>query len=107
MPMGCATSAQTVEARNETSERLTLFWISGERGFSFQFGTLPGGIWKVYGGEMRIRRNETCEVSWLDSASKSHKVKVDLRDHLPKGYRGALKFVLGKDGKIRVYPRKN
>ena len=110
VPMGCVTSTQTIEARNNTTERLTEFGIRGENGFSFRFGNLSPGIRSVHGGNNRIRLTETCEVLWLDSEGKSHSQMVDLKDHLsnlPRAYHGGLKFVLEKDGRIRVYPRKN
>ncbi len=102
---GCATTDQTVEARNASVQRVTVFTVHGSSGFKFQYGTLGPGIWKTYGGSMQIRGTDTCEVSWIDETGKLQKTKVDLKQELPKGYSGALQFVLEDGGKVRVRPR--
>jgi len=101
----CASTVQTIEARNSSSRTVSNFTLHGPRGKGFQFGTLPPGIWGTYGGPMRVKSEDVYAVKWTDAEGRPHQAEVDIRKEIPNGVRGDVVFVLNEDGTVSVRPR--
>lgn len=105
--VACASTVQTIEARNSSSRTVSDFTLQDPRGRDFRFGTLPPGIWGTYGGLMTVKSKDVYSVKWTDAEGRAHRVELDIRKEMPNGVRGGVIFVLNDDGTVSVRPRKS
>jgi hypothetical protein len=104
---GCI-STQSVAVQNAGHERITEFSLkTTSEGFNFRYGTLVPNAYSsipvaTYSGSMRIKPDDVCQVTWLDSSGQKHEAKIDLSKQSKLGIRSDLLFTLNQDGTITV-----
>ena len=105
--IGCGTIGQTIRVQNNTLRDVTMCTVRCGPGFQYEYGTLPAGVWKTYGGADAVKNTEICKVSWVDASGGMKNAVVKLSDYLPRRYRGGLKFVLEESCEVVVLPKEN
>jgi hypothetical protein len=105
---GCVSVEQSVAVNNISKQTITEFSLKTASGsFHFVYGILPPNPYPEIAGAgittgMRIKPNDICIATWLDTSGQRHEVRVDLSKQSGLGSHPNLLFIINQDGTITV-----